>query len=179
MIAGNEIYGLMAEFDSDRDILLAARRAQEAGYTRMDACTPHPVEGLADAVGYRKTRVPVIALSGGAIGGAIALLLLYWINVITYPINVGGRPMASWPAFIPPTFELTVLCASLAALFGMLALNRLPQPYHPVFNVPEFERATQDRFFLVIEASDPRFDVEQTRRFLESLNPLGVYDVEP
>lgn len=174
-----KIYGLMAEFESARDILLAARRARAEGYTKMDAFTPHNVDGLADAVGFHKTRMPLIILICGLVGGTIGLVLQYWISAITYPINVGGRPMASWPAFIPTAFELMVLTAAVCGFFGLLAVNRLPEPYHPVFNVPEFERASQDRFFLLIESVDPRFDLEGTRLFLESLDVRGVYDVEP
>ena len=172
------IYGLMAEFDSPSDLLDAAQRAHVVGYRRMDAYSPFPVHGLAEAIGFHRTRLPFLVLLGGIVGGIGGYYLQYWIHVIDYPLNVGGRPLHSWPAFIPVTFELTVLLAALAAVLGMLALNGLPRPHHPVFNVPAFEMATQNRFFLCIEASDPRFDGEGTRRFLEGLKPRGVFDVE-
>jgi hypothetical protein len=173
------IYGLMAEFENPNDLIAAAHRAYEEGYRRMDAYSPFPVEGLAQALGFSRTRVPLIVLLGGIVGCVGGYLLQYWISAIDYPINVGGRPLASWPAFIPVTFETAVLIAALSAVLGTLALNGLPQPYHPVFNVPRFRLATRDRFFLVIEATDPKFDIETTRLFLKSLNPYGVYDVEP
>jgi hypothetical protein len=172
------IYGLMAEFDGSEDLLAAARRAYAEGYRRMDAYTPLPVEGLAEAIGFRRTAVPAIVLLGGLLGCSGGFYLQYWAAVTNYPINVGGRPLNSWPSFIPVTFELTVLIAALSAFFGLLALNRLPMPYHPVFNVPRFELATRNRFFLCIEARDPRFEREGTRRFLEGLNARGVYDVD-
>ncbi len=172
------IYGLMAEFDNAENLLAAARQAYAEGYRRMDAFTPLPVEGMAEAIGFRRTAVPAIVLLGGVIGCLGGFYLQYWVAVIDYPINVGGRPLNSWPSFIPVTFELTVLTAALFAFFGLLALNKLPMPYHPVFNVPRFELATRNRFFLCIEAADPRFDREGTRRFLENLNVRGVYDVD-
>ncbi len=172
------IYGLMAEFDTAEAILAAARRAFEEGYRRMDGYTPLPVEGLAEALGFRRNRMPLIVLLGGLIGCLGGFSLQYWIAVNDYPINVGGRPLNSWPSFIPVTFELTVLVAALSALFGLLVLNKLPRPYHPVFNVPRFELASRNRFFLCIEARDPHFDWEGTRRFLQGLSPRGVYDVE-
>jgi len=173
------LYGLMAEFDNPEDLVRAARRAYQEGYRKMDAYTPFPVEGLAEAIGFRRTHIPLIVLMGGIIGCLTGFYLQYWISVIDYPLNVGGRPYNSWPSFIPVTFELTVLFAALAALLGMLGLNRLPMPYHPVFNAPRFALATRDRFFLAIEAGDAQFDREQTRRFLESLRPGGVSEVEP
>lgn len=172
------IYGLMAEFDTPDDILRAARAAFEAGYRRMDAYSPFPVEGLADALGFRRTRLPLVVLIGGVIGGLGGFLLQYYVSVIAYPVNVGGRPLNSWPAFIPVTFEMTILVAALFAVLGMLALNGLPMPYHPVFNVPRFRLATRNQFFLCIEARDPQFDRDRTWAFLESLNPRGVYEVE-
>ncbi len=178
MTSKPSIYGLMAEFDTAEIILAAARRAFEEGYRRMDAYTPLPVEGLAEALGFRRNRIPLIVLLGGLIGCFGGFSLQYWIAVNDYPINVGGRPLNSWPSFIPVTFELTVLVAALSALFGLLVLNKLPRPYHPVFNVPRFELASRNRFFLCIEARDPRFDREGTRRFLQGLSPRGVYDVE-
>jgi hypothetical protein len=173
------LYGLMAEFDSPLDLLDAAQRAYEEGYRRMDAYTPFPVHGLAEALGFHRTRLPLLVLFGGIVGCIGGYGLQYWIAAIDYPLNVGGRPLNSWPAFIPVTFELTILVAALAAVLGMLALNRLPMPYHPVFNVPEFELASRNRFFLCIEASDPRFDSGETKRFLESLKARAVFQVEP
>jgi len=172
------LYGLLAEFNNPEDLLAAARRAREEGYTRLDAFTPFPVEDLADAIGFHKTRVPLITLIGGLIGCSGGFYLQYYPNVIGYPLNLGGRPYYSWPAFIPVTFELTILCAALATVFGMLALNGLPTPYHPVFNVPDFALATRNRFFLCIKARDPKFDREKTREFLAGLKARGVFDIE-
>lgn len=172
------IHGLMAEFDNPEDLLRAARHAHAEGYRRMDAYSPLPIEGLAEALGFRHTRIPLIVLLGGLVGCLGGFLLQYYVAVMDYPINVGGRPLNSWPAFIPVTFELTVLVAALSAVLGLLVLCRLPMPYHPVFNVPRFELASRNRFFLCIEAADARFEAEGTRRYLEGLNPRGVYDVE-
>ena len=172
------LYGLLAEFNNPEDLLAAARRAREEGYTRLDAFTPFPVEDLADAIGFHKTRVPLITLIGGLIGCSGGFFLQYYPNVIGYPLNLGGRPYYSWPAFIPVTFELTILCAALATVFGILALNGLPTPYHPVFNVPDFALATRNRFFLCIKARDPKFDREKTREFLAGLKARGVFDIE-
>ncbi len=171
------IYGLMAEFDNPADLLAAARRARGEGYRRMDAYTPFPVEGLAEAIGFHHTRLPLVVLIGGIVGCFGGYLLQYYTSVIDFPLNVGGRPFHSWPSFIPVTFEMTILGAALSAVLGMLALNGLPMPYHPVFNVDRFALATRDRFFLCIEATDPEFDREGTKRFLESLQPRGVYEV--
>jgi len=168
----------MAEFDNPTSLVEATNRAFREGYRRMDAYTPFPVDGLAEALGFNRTRVPLIVLLGGLVGCFGGFFLQYYISVIYWPINVGGRPFNSWPAFIPVTFELTVLCAALAAFFGMLALNGLPKPHHPVFNVPRFELASRDRFFLCIEAADPKFNPVETRRFLESLEAREVSDVE-
>jgi len=172
------IYGLMAEFDSPTAIVAATRQAYEAGYRKMDAYTPFPIEELSEAIGFRHSALPLVVLIGGIVGCLGGYALQYWVSVIAYPINIGGRPLHSWPAFIPVTFETTVLAAALSAVLGMLALNGLPMPYHPVFNVKSFAFATRDRFFLCIEATDPRFDREGTRRFLESLGPREVCDVE-
>jgi len=171
------VYGLLAEFEKPEQLVAAAHRAREAGYRRMDGYTPFPVEGLAQALGRRYTMVPFITLMGGLIGGSSGFALQWWVSKIAYPINVGGRPFNSWPAFIPVTFEMTILGASLAAVFGMLALNGLPMPYHPLFNEPRFALASRDRFFLAIEARDRRFDRAETRRFLESLPARAVMEV--
>jgi hypothetical protein len=173
------LYGLMASFDQPEDVLEATRRAHDAGYRRMEAYTPFPVEGLNEALGYGHTRLPMIVLTGALAGGIGGFLMQYWMTVIDYPLNIGGRPYFSWPAYIPATFELTILLGSFSAVIGMLALNGLPQPYHPVFNVPQFRVASRDGFFLCIEAVDPKFDVAETKQFLESLNPRGVFEVEP
>ncbi len=171
------VYGLMAEFGSAEDLLVATRRAYSAGYRRMDAYSPFPVEGLAEALGSRHTVVPWITLSGGVLGALAGYALQFWVHVVALPINVGGRPLNSWPMFIPVTFEMAVLGAGLCTLVGLLVLNRLPEPYHPVFNVPAFARATRDRFFLCIEARDASFDSTLTRAFLEQLGPRQVSDV--
>ena len=172
------IDGLLAESVSPEAQLTAARRAFTAGFRRMDAYSPFPVDGLAEAIGFRHTRVPLIVLIGGLIGCLGGFYLQYWVAVIDYPINIGGRPFNSWPSFIPVTFELTILIAALSAFFGVLALNRLPMPYHPVFNVERFELASRNRFFLCIEASDSKFDLDHTRRFLDEIGSLGTYEVE-
>lgn len=172
------VYGLMAEFDDHERVIEAASRAREQGYRRMEAYTPFPVEGLPEALGYQGTAVPLIVLIGGIVGGLGGYFMEWYAMAVDYPINVAGRPFNSWPAFIPITFELTILTAAIAAIVGMLALNRLPRPHHPVFNVPEFERASTDRFFLCIEANDPKFDPKATREFLESLKPTMVKEVE-
>jgi hypothetical protein len=171
------IHGLMAEFDNPTDLVGAADRARLAGYTVMDAYTPFPIEELNDALGLKRNRLPLIVLLGGIFGGGGGYFLEYWTQVIAWPMNIGGRPFHSWPHFIPVTFECTVLGASLAAFVGMLALNGLPKPYHPVFNVRAFNRASRDRFFLCIESTDPKFDRLGTESFLKGLHPLGVAEV--
>src|SRR5437667_11752062 len=171
------IYGLMAEFDDPNALVAATSRAYREGYRRMDAYSPFPIEEPHEALGGHHTRLPLIVLIGGILDCVGGYALQYWVSAIAYPINVGGRPYHSWPAFIPVTFECTVLVAALSAVFGMLALNGLPMPYHPVFNVPRFALASRNRFFLCIEAIDPKFDVEATRRFLETLNPREVNTV--
>jgi Protein of unknown function (DUF3341) len=172
------IYGLMAEFDNPTGAVAAARRVHEEGYRRVDAFSPYPVEELSEAIGVNKTHMPLIVLLGGLIGGSLGYLMQFYIEVIDFPINVGGKPYHSWPAFIPITFECTVLGAALFAVFGMLALNGLPEPYHPVFNAPNFALASRDRFFVLVESRDPMFDRERTAEFLRSLGPLEVTDVE-
>jgi hypothetical protein len=171
------IYGLIAEFANDREILAAAKTAYDHGYRRMDAFTPFPVEGLPEALGRKRTFVPLIVLAGGICGGLGGYFLQWYAMAVDYPLNIGGRPYDSWPAYIPITFELTVLCAAFAATVGMLALNRLPEPYHPVFNAPEFERASTDKFFLCIEAGDAKFDRAATRAFLQTLGPEMISEV--
>jgi Protein of unknown function (DUF3341) len=174
-----QLHGLMAEFDSPSGLVEAATQARLAGYRKMDAYSPIPVEELNDALGLRRTRLPLLVLIGGILGGSAGFALESWVSAIAYPLNVGGRPLISWPQFIPVTFETTVLGAALTAFFGMWALNKLPQPYHPVFNVAAFSRASTDRFFLVIESSDARFDRTATWQFLENLHPVGVSEVAP
>ena len=171
-------YGLIAEFKGHEELLEAARGAHRAGYRRMDGFAPFPVEGLPEALGRKGTAVPAIMLTGGILGGAGAYFMEWYANVIDYPINIGGRPLHSWPAFIPITFELTVLGAALAGFFGSLALNGLPRLHHPVFSAPGFERASVDRFFLCIEAADPKFEMAKTKAFLLQLNPEEVAEVE-
>jgi hypothetical protein len=173
------IYGLMAEFDDPDVLLIAARAAYTAGYRNMDAYSPMPLEGLAEAIGFRRTLVERLVLAAGILGATGGFTLCWWMSVIAYPHIVAGRPLNSWPAYVPITFESMVLLACLTAVIGMLALNGLPQPYHPVFNVKEFERASRDRFFLCIESTDPKFDPSVTREFLESLKAREVLEVEP
>ncbi len=169
------LYGILAEFRDGEKLVEVAARAREKGYRSMDGFSPYPIEGLADALGSTHTKVPAIALTGGLIGGLGGYFMLYTSAVAFYPINVGGRPLHSWPMFIPITFELTILFAGLFTAFGMLALNGLPQPHHPILAVPQFSLATDDRFFFCIEARDALFDVEKSRQFLEEFEPVGVY----
>ena len=171
------IHGLMAEFDDASALVQAAHRAHQAGYRRMDAYSPFPIEELSEAIGFHPTNVPLVVLIGGLLGGLSGFLMQYWISAINYPVNVAGRPLNSWPAFIVVTFEMTILGAALFAVLGMLALNGLPMPYHPVFNVERFAFASKDRFFLCIEARDPKFDRKATEDFLRSLNPRDVMEV--
>ncbi|HEY2906981.1 MAG TPA: DUF3341 domain-containing protein [Vicinamibacterales bacterium] len=177
MATAHAIYGLMAEFDDPNALVAATYRAYHTGYRQMDAYSPFPIEELHEALGAPHSKLPLIVLIGGLCGGLGGYYLQYWVAAITYPINVGGRPFHSWPAFIPVTFECTILAAALSAVLGMLALNGLPTPYHPVFNVPRFALASRNRFFLVIESKDAKFDLEGTRSFLETLNPREVTTV--
>lgn len=172
------LYGLMAEFSTPTALVAAARRTREAGYTKIDAYAPYPIEELVEALALPRNRVPLVVLIGGLLGLAAGYGLEYWSSVIAYPMNIGGRPFHSMPAFIVPAYETTILFASLAAAAGMIALNGLPQPYHPVFNVPRFETASSSGFFLTVETKDPRFDAHATRKFLEGLHPVGVSDIE-
>ena len=174
-----KLYGLMAEFDQPEPLLEAARRAREVGYRHMDAYSPMPVEGLAEAIGFRTSMVQRLVFAAGVLGAAGGFTLCWWMTVVAYPHNVAGRPLNSWPAYIPITFEMMVLISCLTAVVGMLVLNGLPQPYHPVFNVARFEHASRDKFFLCIEATDPKFDALATRDFLEQLDTKGVMEVEP
>jgi len=178
MAKGPGIYGLMAEFDTPTEIVAAARQSYDEGYRKMDAYTPFPIEELSEALHLGRSRLPLIVLIGGIAGGAGGLLLQWWAATIAYPINIGGRPLFSWPMFIPITFETTVLVAAFSAVLGMLALNGLPQPYHPVFNSHRFDLASRTHFFLCIEAADPRFDLEKTRSFLEGIGAKEVAVVE-
>jgi len=172
------LYGIMAEFDNPSDLVAAARRTFAAGYRRINGYSPYPIEELSEAIGFKRTSLPLIVLIGGIVGGLGGFFMQYWMEVISYPLNVGGKPYNSWPAFIPITFECTVLCAAFAAVLGMLMLNKLPQPYHPVFNAPNFALATRDRFFLVIEASDQKFKHDEAKQFMETLGARDVSDVE-
>jgi hypothetical protein len=172
------IYGLMAEFETPEQVLAAALRTHQAGYRKVDAYSPIPVEGLAEAIGFDWTSLPIVVFIGGLLGGMTGFGMCYYANVISFPLDIGGKPLNSWPAWIPITFELTILGGALAATFGMLAMNGFPTPYHPVFNVARFARASTDRFFLCIKARDKQFDAAQTKAFLESLRPQGVFEVD-
>ncbi len=171
------IYGLMAEFDNAEAVVEAAQKTYAAGYRKIDAYSPFPIEGLWEAIGFHNNGVATVCLLGGLLGGTSAYLLQWWINTISYPVNIGGRPYHSWPAFIIVTFEMTILFGGLSAVFGMLALNGLPQPYHPVFNVERFSAVTRDKFFIVIFSSDAKYDPAETRQFLQSLHPTTVMEV--
>jgi hypothetical protein len=173
-----KIYGLLAEFDTPSHLVDAAHKAYARGYRKMDAYTPFPIEELWEALGHHHNRIPLIVLLGGIVGGIGGYLLQFYASVIDYPLNIGGRPLHSWPSFIPPAFETTILFAAFSAVLGMLALNRLPQPHHPIFNAPRFALASRDRFFLCIESNDPLFQHGETADFLRSLSPREVTDVD-
>jgi hypothetical protein len=175
--ASEQPYGVMAEFRTADELLLAARAAQEAGYERVEAYAPFPVEGLAEAVGFRDRIVPRATLAGGILGGAGTYFMQWYSAVESYPINVGGRPLHSWPAFIPATFEITILGAALAAVVAMLAANGLPRLNHPLFEIPEFDLATRSRFFLCLRPADSHFESASARAWLQTLNPLLVREV--
>jgi hypothetical protein len=172
------IYGLLAEFRAPADVVAAARRVREAGYRKVDAYSPYPIEELSEALHFHHSPLPKLVLGGGILGLLVGFGLEYWASVIEYPMNIGGRPLNSWPAFIIPAYETTILFAAATAVLGMLALNGLPEPYHPVFNVPSFALATRDRFFICIEATDSRFDRLETQNFLASLGASEVSEVE-
>jgi Protein of unknown function (DUF3341) len=176
-IAAPTLYGLMAEFETPTELVNACKAAYAEGYREMDAYSPFPIEEASEAIGFHKSAVPLIVLLGGIMGGLSGFGLQYWINVIAYPLNIGGKPYDSWPAFIVPTFEMTILFAGLCGMFGMFALNGLPQPYHPVFNVDKFSAATRDKFFLCVEATDPKFDLVGTQQFMQRLKPLSISEV--
>jgi Protein of unknown function (DUF3341) len=176
--SASSLHGLLAEFDSAEALLRAAHRTRAAGFTKTDAYSPFPIHGLAEAIGFTEHLIPKLVLAAGVAGALAGLGLEYWTSVHAYPMNIGGRPYASWISFIPPAFEVTILFAAFTAVISMIALNGLPQPYHPVFNAPRFALASQDKFFLAIEASDPKFDLEATRAFLGGLGPREVVAVE-
>ena len=171
------VYGVVAEFTDPTALVAAAERTRAAGYTRFEAYAPFPIEELVEAVGHPHTRLPLAVFLGGLIGGLSAYLLQYFTAVVTYPLNIGGRPPHSWPAFIPVTFECTILGAALTAVLGMLARNGLPMPYHPLFHIPRFARASRDLFFLCIQARDPKFDAGPVSQFLRGLSPTDVQEV--
>lgn len=173
------IYGLMAEFISPQALLDASLAAKREGYSVMDAFTPFPIEEVSEEIeNHQPSKVPLVVLIGGLTGTAFGFGLQWWVSAVDYPLNIGGRPLFSWPAFIPVAFEATILFAAFSAVIGMIALNRLPEPYHPVFNVEGFERALQDRYFLLVESRDPEFDPEETRGFLAGLGPKEVHAVD-
>ncbi len=171
------LYGVCAEFNAPGDLIRAVEQAREAGFTQMDCFSPFPIHGLSDAMAFHDVKVPYAIFFAGCIGGIVGLSLQYYTAVIDYPMNVGGRPLFSWPSFIPVTYESTILCAGLAAVFGMLAFNGLPKPYHPVFSTPNFGRASQDKFFLCLE-NHPGFDANKAEEFLKSMNATQVSRVD-
>jgi ActD protein len=173
------LYGLMAEFDDPSGLVHAAKRAYAEGYRNIDTFSPYPIEEAWEAIGQHDRRMSVIVLGGGILGLLTGIGLQEWVHNIAYPINIAGKPLNSWPQFVPVTFELTILFAAIAGVVGMIVLNGLPMPYHPVFNVERFEHATRDKFFLLVEASDPKFDRQRTRDFLKGLDASEVNDVAP
>ena len=172
-------YGLMAEFEDPSALVAAAKKTYESGYRRIDTFSPYPIEAAWEAIGQHDRRLSFIVLAGGLTGLLTGFGLQEWVHQIAYPINIAGKPLNSWPQFVPVMFELTILFAAIAAVLGMIVLNDLPKPYHPVFNVPRFERASQDRFFLLVESTDPKFDRAKTLDFLKGLNPSEINEVEP
>ena len=180
MDAQKPIYGYMAEFSDVTSLVAAARRATADGYRKVDAFTPFPVHELFDALDAHDKRLPLIVLLAGIVGACAGFGLCYWVSVVAYPLNIGGRPFNSWPSFIPVTFEVTILVAAFSCVITMLALNGLPMPYHPVFNVPRFAaHASQDGFFLAVEAGDPKFDRVKTRALLKDLGAKEINEIEP
>lgn len=179
-MADTPIYGLMAEFDTPDELVRATKSTYEAGYRKMDTFSPYPVEGAWEAMEQHDHRLSKIVLGGGILGGCTGYGLEYWVHAITYPTNIAGKPLNSWPQFIPVTFELTILFGAISAMLALIFLNGFPNPYHPVFNVKRFaEHASRDKFFLVVESADPKFDREQTLNFLKGLNPSEINEVEP
>jgi len=172
-------YGLLAEFDSPAQLVAAAKRTHEAGYRRIDTFSPYPIEEAWEAIGHHDKRLSKIVLGGGIVGLLSGIGLQEWVHQVAYPINIAGKPLNSWPQFVPVTFELTILFAALSAVLGMIILNGLPQPYHPVFNVARFEHASRDKFFLLVESTDPKFDRATTLDFLKTLDASEINEVEP
>jgi hypothetical protein len=172
------LYGIMAEFDTPTELVDAARQVRDAGYRKTDAFSPFPLHEIDEALGIKRTILPYLVFGGAVTGLLTGIALQVFVHYIDYPLNVGGRPYISIPSMVPPAYELTILFAGFTAVFGMLFLNGLPRPYHPVFNVPRFALATREKFFLIIEAQDPKYDYEETRSFMESLNPQEVFDVD-
>ncbi len=177
-VDGKKLYGLMAEFDSPQKLIDACHAAKRAGYPSLGAYTPYPIEEVWQAIGHHKSKLPLIVLAGGVLGGIGGFLFQYWASVVAYPLNIGGRPFNSWIAFIVPAFETTILFASFAAVLGMFFLNGLPQPYHPAFNVERFAEASRDRYFLMITTKNERFRPGAVRELLEGLDPVEVNEVE-
>jgi hypothetical protein len=176
-VNNDSIYGMLAEFDSPVELTEAAEKAYAAGFRHMDAYSPFPIEEVSEAIGFHRSRLPMIVLACGLLGMLGGFALQYWVSALEYPLNIGGRPMASWPAFIVPAYECTILAASLSAVVGMFALNGLPQPYHPLFNIMDFENVTRDKFYLCIESNDEQYDAANTRKFMEELHPNNVWEV--
>ena len=174
----NRLHGVMAEFDSAQAVVDASRKTMAQGFTKVEGYSPVPIEELNDIIHRKRTRLSQIVLAAGLTGMATGFALQYWASVIAYPLNIGGRPQASWITFIIPSYELTILFAALTAAIGMIVLNGLPQPYHPVFNVDRFAMASSDKFFLVVESADPKFDQQGTAEFLRGTGAKGVYDVD-
>jgi len=177
MAKRDPIYGLLAEFDSAQALVDAAKKTHEAGYKKIDAYSPFPIEGLAEEIGMHFDEIPLTVLIGGIVGGCTGYLMQYWMSAVDYPLNIGGKPPHSWPAFIIITFEMTILFAGISAVLGMLAFNGLPMPYHPVFNVPRFAFASKDRFFLIVFSTDKKYSALETRRFLETTDPRSISEV--
>jgi hypothetical protein len=171
------LHGLLAEFDTATELVDAAREVRNAGYTKTDAFSPFPLHEIDEALGIRRSILPVLVFFGALTGTLTGIGLQVFVHYVDYPLNVGGRPFLSWPSLVPPAYELTILLAGFTAVFGMLFLNGLPRPYHPLFNVPRFALATREKFFLLIETEDPQFEYDKTRNFLEGLQPQEVFDV--